>query len=282
MNLRKTLFILPSLLTLSSIFCGFYATLLCVDEPDAEGFYRASLLIVFAMFFDLMDGRVARMTKTQSAFGVQIDSLADVVSFGVAPAVLAHQWSLGNLGMIGTVACFTFVACGAIRLARFNVLAMEKSGGPKKPGKYIVGLPIPGAAGVLVSVVVANYVVDGSLARNPTVVAALVAVLAFFMVSTIQFRSFKDLRLNVRSLLLVGTALGSSAVVALLFHPSFALVWLLTSYLAIGVAESLFNLSRRGLSSFSARGRSGVDADEDGLEDDDALGDESERAQSRG
>src|SRR5689334_869888 len=93
-NLRKTLFILPNLFTLSSIFCGFYAILLCVGAPLAEDFYRASLLIVFAMFFDAIDGRVARLTKTQSAFGVQIDSLADVVSFGVAPAVLVHQWSL--------------------------------------------------------------------------------------------------------------------------------------------------------------------------------------------
>ena len=272
MNLRKTLFILPSLFTLSSIFCGFYATLLCASDPDAEAFYRASLLIVFAMFFDLIDGRVARLTKTQSAFGVQIDSLADVVSFGVAPAVLAHQWSLSALGALGTVACFAFVACGAIRLARFNVLAMEKSGSPKKPGKYIVGLPIPGAAGVLVSVVVANYVVGGTLARNPAVGAALVLGLAFFMVSTIQFRSFKDLKLNVRSVLLVGSALSSSAAIALAFHPSFALVWLLACYLAIGVAESLFNLSRRGLQAARARG---LDDDEPAL----AAEDEEEAAE---
>ena len=278
MNLRKTLFILPSLFTLSSIFCGFYATLICVGEAaDAEAFYRASLLIVFAMFFDMIDGRVARLTKTQSAFGVQIDSLADVVSFGVAPAVLAHQWSLGALGTMGTVACFAFVACGAIRLARFNVLAMEKSGGPKKPGKYIVGLPIPGAAGVLVSVVVANHVVGGTLPRSPSVVAALVLVLAFFMVSTIQFRSFKDLKLNVRSLLLVGFALSSSAVIALVFHPSFALVWLLASYLAIGVAESLFNLSRRGLQRARSRGAA---ADDDDDEED--VEDDEEAAESRG
>ena len=273
MNLRKTLFILPSLFTLSSIFCGFYATLICVGDPDAEAFYRASLLIVFAMFFDLIDGRVARLTKTQSAFGVQIDSLADVVSFGVAPAVLAHQWSLATLGTLGTLTCFAFVACGAIRLARFNVLAMESSGGPKKPGKYIVGLPIPGAAGVLVSVVVANYVVGGTLARSPSVIAALVLALAFFMVSTIQFRSFKDLKLNVRSLLLVGFALASSAVIALAFHPSFALVWLLACYLAIGVAESLFNLSRRGIRFARSRG----DDDDDELEDEDE-----EAAESRG
>lgn len=247
MNLRKTLFILPSLFTLSSIFCGFYATLMCLGDPDPEAFYRASLLIVFAMFFDMIDGRVARLTKTQSAFGVQIDSLADVVSFGVAPAVLVYKWSLFTLDTVGVIIAFTFVACGAIRLARFNVLAMAEDGAPKKPGKYIVGLPIPGAAGVLVSIVVANYAVGGSIQRSSTAILSVVLVLAFFMVSTIRFRSFKDLRIGWRSFMLVAFALGSSAAIGFVFHPSFALVWLLTSYLAIGVLESLFNLTRRGL-----------------------------------
>src|SRR5438045_3586337 len=86
-NLGKSLFILPNLFTLSSIFCGFYAVLLCAKASSDEDLYRASLLIIFAMFFDTIDGRVARLTRTQSAFGLQIDSLADVVSFGVAPAV---------------------------------------------------------------------------------------------------------------------------------------------------------------------------------------------------
>lgn len=247
-NLRKTLFILPNLFTLSSIFCGFYATLLCLGEVDADTFYRASLLIVFAMFFDIIDGRVARLTKTQSAFGVQIDSLADIVSFGVAPAVLVYQWSLSALGAPGALVAFAYVACGAIRLARFNVLAMSASGAPKKPGKYIVGLPIPGAAGILVSLVVANHAVAGALPGSPLVVLAVVCGVSFFMVSTFKFRSFKDLRLNRRTLLLVGTALGTSAVVALRFHVSFALVWLLSAYVGIAVAETLFHLSRRGFS----------------------------------
>ncbi|MEQ9073481.1 MAG: CDP-diacylglycerol--serine O-phosphatidyltransferase [Sandaracinaceae bacterium] len=245
-NLRKTLFLLPSLFTLSSIFCGFYATLLALEGADAGTFYRASLLIVFAMFFDLIDGRVARLTKTQSAFGVQIDSLADLVSFGVAPAVLVYRWSLAELELAGLVVAFVFVACGAIRLARFNVLAAAADGAPKKPGKYIVGLPTPGAAGVLVSLVVANHAVGGHLERLTGLVLAIVLTLSFFMVSTIKFRSFKDLKLNGRTLALFAVALGSSAAFALLFHPSFALVWLLASYLAIGVAETLFNLSRRG------------------------------------
>lgn len=246
MNLRKTLFILPSLFTLSSIFCGFYATLLCLDAADGETFYRASLLIVFAMFFDLIDGRVARLTKTQSAFGVQIDSLADAISFGVAPAVLVFQWSLHSIGTAGMVVAFVYVACGAIRLARFNVLATSETGAPKKPGKYIIGLPIPAAAGGIVSVVVANHAVEGTLNGSPFVVLGIVLTLAFFMVTTIKFRSFKDLKLSVRTVVMMAIALGSSAALAVLFHPTFALVALMTCYLAMGVAETVFNISRRG------------------------------------
>ncbi len=246
-NLRKTLFILPSLFTLSSIFCGFYAAVICLGDVDGDAFYRASLLIVFAMFFDLMDGRVARLTKTQSAFGVQIDSLADVVSFGVAPALLVYQWSLHSLDWVGIVVAFAYVACGAIRLARFNVLAMSKEGAPKKPGKYIVGLPIPGAAGALVSLIVANHAVGGTLHMQSPIVLAVVITVSFFMVSTIKFRSFKDLKFNLRTMVMITIALGSSAALAVLYHPSFALVALLTCYLAMGVAETLFNLSRRGL-----------------------------------
>ena len=246
-DLRKSLFILPNLFTCSSIFCGFYAVVVCTGEPVADDFYRAALLIVFAMFFDTIDGRVARLTRTQSAFGVQLDSLADVASFGVAPAVLVYEWSLKELGFLGVVTAFAYVACGAIRLARFNVLAMGEHGAPKKPGKYILGLPIPGAAGILVSLVVANHSVRGTLPGLPYVVLAVVVALSFFMVSTIKFRSFKDVRLSWRSVAFVLVALGSSVAIALAYHVSFALVWLLTSYIVIGLLESIFNLSRAGL-----------------------------------
>src|SRR5262250_113878 len=139
-DLRKTLFLLPNFITLSSIFCGFYSITVSATATEDQHFYRAALLIVFAMFFDTLDGRVARMTKTQSAFGLQIDSLADVVSFGAAPAMLVYQWTLHRLELTGRVAAFTFLACGAVRLARFNVLSMGEEGKPSKPSKYIVGL----------------------------------------------------------------------------------------------------------------------------------------------
>src|SRR5262245_15401626 len=123
-ELKRTLILLPNLITLSSIFCGFDSIRLSSAAKTEDDFYRSALLIIFAMFFDTLDGRVARMTKTQSAFGLQIDSLADVVSFGVAPSLLVYQWSLRQLGVVGIVASFLFTACGAIRLARFNVLSM--------------------------------------------------------------------------------------------------------------------------------------------------------------
>lgn len=131
LNLRKSLFILPNLFTLASVFCGYYAITLAVENASNEAFYRAALLLVFAMLFDTIDGRVARLTRTQSAFGVQLDSLADVMSFGLAPAVLVYQWSLREFGIVGILLAFFYLACGTIRLARFNVLATEESGAPK-------------------------------------------------------------------------------------------------------------------------------------------------------
>src|SRR5689334_6823759 len=122
-DLQRAMFVLPNLFTVSSIFCGFYAITLCLDAPEPIHLYNAALAIFFGMFFDMADGRVARLTKTQSDFGVQLDSLADVVSFGVAPAVLLWRWALSSLGITGLVIGFIYVACGALRLARFNVLA---------------------------------------------------------------------------------------------------------------------------------------------------------------
>lgn len=242
-DLRKSLFILPNLFTLSSVLCGYYAILLSSDHAGYESFYRAALLIVFAMFFDTIDGRVARLTKTQSAIGVQLDSLADVMSFGMAPAVLVYHWSLHELGTAGVLVAFSYVACGCIRLARFNVITMGESGAPKKPGKYILGLPIPAAAGILISIVLANDL--HRVAGTPMVIAAVVLALSFFMVSTVKFRSFKDLKLNARTLAFVLFATGSTAFIALSYHSSLALVWLLASYVVIALTETLLRAGAR-------------------------------------
>lgn len=244
-NLRKSLFILPNLFTLSSVFCGFVAIALCTSGATDKELYRASLLIIFAIFFDTIDGRVARLTRTQSAFGLQIDSLADVISFGVAPGLLVYRWALEPLGAVALLACFGFVACAAIRLARFNVQTMTPDGRPIKPGKYMNGLPTPGAAGILVSLVLANHAAAGNLSNSPLPIFAVVVALSFFMVSTIKFRSFKDLRMSWRTVLLVTVAIGSSAWVALRYHVTFALIWLLSSYVAVGLIETIITLSAR-------------------------------------
>jgi CDP-diacylglycerol--serine O-phosphatidyltransferase len=246
LDLRKTLFLLPNMITLSSIFCGFDSIRMSATAASDDDYYRAALLLVYALFFDMLDGRVARLTKTQSAFGLQIDSLADVISFGLAPALLVYKWSLVQRGTVGIVVAFTFVAAGAVRLARFNVLSMGESGKPTRPGKYIVGLPVPGAAGILISLVVANHAIAGDLSgpRYVTPMMGLTCFLAFLMVSTIRFRSFKDLRLNARTIALMVFAVGSSVVVSIQTKPAFVLVWLLGFYVFIGLVETMISVPR--------------------------------------
>ncbi len=241
------MFLLPNIITLSSIFCGFDAIRLTGGATSDEDYYRAAILLVFAMLFDMLDGRVARLTKTQSAFGLQIDSLADVISFGVAPALIVYKWSLYQQPLLGLFVSFLFCGMGAVRLARFNVLSMGESGKPTKPGKYIVGLPVPGAAGILISLVLANHAIAGDLGA-PRYVFPLMGVtllLSFLMVSTVKFRSFKDLKLNARSVALVLFAIGSSAVVSLQTKPAFVLVWLLSFYVVIGIVESIISIPKR-------------------------------------
>jgi CDP-diacylglycerol--serine O-phosphatidyltransferase len=253
-NLRKTLFILPNLVTLSSVFCGFDSIRLATgaNNPTSGGgdddFHRAAILIVFAMIFDMLDGRVARMTRTQSAFGLQIDSLADVISFGVAPAMLVYQWSLQKLGtVVGLISAFVYVACAAIRLARFNVLTTDQEGKPARPSKYFLGLPSPGAAGLLVSIVVANHAASGLLGRPEYawIILVITVTVAFLMVSNVQFRTFKDVKPNLRTSLFVIFAVGSSAVILLKMKPQYVLVWLLGFYVLMGIFETLWRLPAR-------------------------------------
>jgi CDP-diacylglycerol--serine O-phosphatidyltransferase len=194
-----------------------------------------------------MDGRVARLTKTQSAFGLQMDSLADIVSFGVAPALLVYQWVLYRHPVAGLLASFSFVACAAIRLSRFNVLSSSDDGGQVVPGKYLLGLPSPPASGILISLVVANHAMDGALGdpRYTLGILVMTVVIGLLMVSSVRFRSFKDLRLNTGTIVLVLFVVVSSAFVWQRFKPQFVLVWLLTFYVLIGVIETLRQLVSR-------------------------------------
>jgi CDP-diacylglycerol--serine O-phosphatidyltransferase len=242
--LKKTLFLLPSMITLSSVFCGLDSILMSASARGEDAYYRSALLIVFAMFFDTLDGRVARMTKTQTGFGLQLDSLADAISFGCAPSVLVYQSTLHRLSWVGLSACFLFTACGAIRLARFNVLSIAEAGHATKPSKYIVGLPIPGAAGILVSIVVANHAVAGALASEyyAWLILLVTLILSGLMVSAVRFRSFKDIKLNAGTALFVGFAVGSSVVISTQTKSAFVLLWLMGCYILLGIWESLWHL----------------------------------------
>jgi len=235
------------MITMAAVFCGFNAIRLAAKPgADREDYYRAAALLLFAMIFDLLDGRVARMTRTQSAFGLQLDSLADVISFGVAPALLVYQWVLHRYPIPGLLTAFLFVACAAARLARFNVLSSAPSGAPVKPGKYIIGLPTPPASGVLISLVVADSAVGGALGaeRYTALFFAVTIGVSLLMVSNVRFRSFKDLKLNTGTILLVLFVMGSSVLVSQLFKPHFVLIWLLSMYITIGIFESARLLAR--------------------------------------
>lgn len=247
-DLRKTLFVLPNLITLASIFCGFNAIrIVAQDNPSVDDFFRAAILLCFAMLFDLLDGRVARMTRTQSAFGLQIDSLADIVSFGVAPSLLIYKWVLYRHPTAGLLTAFLFTACGAIRLARFNVLSSTAMGAAAKPGRHIIGLPIPPASGILISLLLANHAVGGALGdeRYTAALFAITIALSLLMVSNVKFRSFKDMKFNLGTVVLVLFAIGSSAFVWQVTKPQFVLVWLLSFYILIAFVDFLRSLATR-------------------------------------
>jgi len=242
-NLRKAMFVLPNLFTVSSIFLGFYALVLCAGDATPQQLYQAALAIFFAMFFDGFDGRVARMTKTQSEFGVQLDSLADVISFGAAPALLVYKWALAPLGFVGLFVAFAFAACGALRLARFNVLAQR---GEKGSSRFFVGLPIPLAAGAIVALVIAHYRQFGSATDGSTrgAVAAVVVLLSFLMVSTVRYRTFKDLHLSAKSLAVFLFLSVTGIAVGIATRASFVLVVYMAAYIAMGIAESVIARAR--------------------------------------
>lgn len=261
-NLRKAMFVLPNLFTVSSIFLGFYALTLCAGDATPAQLYQAALAIFFAMFFDAFDGRVARMTKTQSDFGVQLDSLADVISFGAAPALLVYKWALAPLGFLGLFFSFAYAACGALRLARFNVLAQR---GDKGSSRFFVGLPIPLAAGTITALVIAHYKEFGAAtdASTRVPVAAVVVLLSFLMVSTVRYRTFKDVHLSAKSLsaFVVLSAVGVAVGVAT--RASFVLVVYMGAYIAMGIAESVFEKARTlDRSRLPPEVRAELDADE--------------------
>jgi CDP-diacylglycerol--serine O-phosphatidyltransferase len=288
---RKAVYVIPSLLTTANIFCGFYSIMESLRAVSAIGlgtysgdllngfisesqvalatehFDRAAITIGFAALFDLLDGRVARMTNTTSEFGIELDSIADVVSFGLAPAVLAFAWGYGqvpDLRNVGWAASFLFLICGALRLARFNVQARQTKPNlppknPKVDKKAFVGLPIPLGAAMIASLVhfsprpvteiktiqppFSGQLLSVNAQLLATAFAALVICLAFLMVSTLRYSSFKNVgtqKTNPRVLIL------ALALVGLLiwFYSRWVLLLVSTVYVAHGVIGKLWSLIR--------------------------------------
>ena len=179
----RGVFLLPSLFTVGNLFCGYA----CVAYSMTGRLEAAAPFIGIAIILDMLDGRIARLTNTTSAFGVEFDSLADVVSFGVAPAVLAFRWGLSEVGRLGWAAGFIFLSAAAIRLARFNIQTATQA-----DKRYFVGMPSPAAAGVVAATVFAfPHLGEGVLRELAAVTLMLVP--AALMVSTLRFRSFKTI-----------------------------------------------------------------------------------------
>src|SRR5688500_7886162 len=217
---RRGVYLLPSMFTMANMFCGYA----CIVYAMRGEFASAAPFIGFAIVLDMLDGRIARMTGSTSAFGLEFDSLADVISFGIAPAILVFAWGLQPLGRLGWAAGFLFVAAAAVRLARFNI----QSGSVDK--RFFVGMPSPPAAGVPAATVFA-YPSGFTGPWEAAAVLAIVIVPALLMVSTLRFRSFKTFDLQSRRsypvLLLI--ALGLAALAA---QPEIVLVVAAYGYLA--------------------------------------------------
>jgi CDP-diacylglycerol--serine O-phosphatidyltransferase len=232
MNIRrKGIYVLPNLFTLGALFGGFYAIVMAMNDR----FDLAAIGIFCAMVLDSLDGRVARMTNTQSAFGEQMDSLSDMVSFGAAPALIAYEWALRGLGRWGWFAAFVYCACAALRLARFNVntAVVDK--------RYFQGMPSPAAAALLAGFIwlVNDQGISGEAVAWPTFALALYAGLT--MVTNVPFYSFKDLHLK-RSVPFVVIVLIALGIAVINIHPPIVIfgifvVYGLSGYMVYGVRK---------------------------------------------
>jgi CDP-diacylglycerol--serine O-phosphatidyltransferase len=229
---RRGVYILPTLFTLGNMFCGYA----CIVYAMRGEYQTAAPFIGLAIVLDMLDGRIARMTGSASDFGVEFDSLADVISFGIAPAILSFTWGLQPLGRLGWLAGFLFLTAAAMRLARFNI--QSGIGGDKR---YFVGMPSPAAAAVPAATVFA-YPWGLTDFRAALPALAMVLVPAALMVSTIRFRSFKTFDLQSRRSYTVVILL-AAGLALIATYPRIVLIVLAYSYLAsafIGMAVTRF------------------------------------------
>jgi CDP-diacylglycerol--serine O-phosphatidyltransferase len=227
----RSIYILPSLFTVGNIFCGYFAII-----STMRGHYDAAAQAIgIAIILDILDGRIARLTNSATAFGLELDSLADVISFGVAPSVLAFFWAFGTLNhRLGWVAGFTFTICGAMRLARFNVQA----GGLK----HFLGLPIPAGGGSIAAIVhFFGDPIDDTF--GALLMVGCVFGLALLMVSTLRYSSLKYLTLGRKSHLTILVI--ALLFVSIFFYSRWALLALAATYVASGPVQKLYGLVHR-------------------------------------
>ena len=229
---RRGAYLLPSLFTVANMFCGWA----CIVFTLRGEYVTAAPFIGFAMVLDVLDGRIARATGSTSEFGTQFDSLADVISFGIAPATLVFAWGLESLGRVGWAVAFLWLTATAVRLARFNISGHEGD------RRYFIGLPSPAAAGVPAATVFAWPLGFGDTA---TAVAALSIVLvpAVLMVSRLRFRSFGALIPGRRRSYLTPVVIGA-VIAAIAAQPEAVLLLMAYTYLASGVVGAIWNRAR--------------------------------------
>lgn len=252
---RKGIYIIPNLFTTANMFSGFYAIIATYNED----YFQAAIAILIATIFDSLDGKVARLTKATSRFGVEYDSLADLVSFGLAPGLLAHSLALYAYGRVGWIAAFLFVVCGALRLARFNVQVGTVE------SKYFVGLPIPAAASLVATTILLDQHflgMDKEIIR-PLVILIMTYTLAFLMVSNIKYRSFKEFNLRERKPFRV---LVAAVLVLVLFaaQPHLMLFLFFAVYATSGIIELIVKML---LKESSAEQQKTEEIEEEDLED---------------
>jgi CDP-diacylglycerol--serine O-phosphatidyltransferase len=231
---RRGIYLLPNLFTTAALFAGFYAILAAVNSK----FETAAVAIFAAMLLDGLDGRVARLTKTQSSFGAEYDSLSDMVSFGLAPALVIFIWTLSDLGKLGWLAAFIYTASGALRLARFNT----QVGIADK--KYFQGLPSPSAAAIVASSVWlgVDYGLDSEAMRWPA--AILTTLVGLLMVSNFRYNSFKEIDFHgkVPFIVLVVVVVVLAVIQT---HPPTVLFLLFMAYAVSGPVQTLVQLRKR-------------------------------------
>ena len=226
--MRKGIYILPNTLTLCSMFLGFYSILAALKG----NYLHAAWAIMLATVFDGLDGWVARLTHSTTKFGIELDSLSDLVAFGVAPAVMLYKWSLMSFGRVGWAAAFLFMACGALRLARYNIQMGSTE------SKAFTGMPIPGAATIVATLVIFHYEVWETEPEKNIFILLLTIILAVLMVSTLRFHGAKELDFRKRKPFWILVAI--VVVFALIvMHPPIALFIFAMVYLIGGIIENI-------------------------------------------